>query len=37
MTATIGNTKMEAPWIDFRIYEQSLNTRITIVLAREKL
>jgi two-component system, OmpR family, sensor histidine kinase VicK len=36
MTATIGNTKMEAPWIDFRIYEQSLNTRITIVLVDKK-
>lgn len=27
---------MECPSIDFRIYEQSLNTRITIVLVDKK-
>ena len=36
MTATIGKIEMEAPSIDFRIYEQSLNTRITIVLVDKK-
>ena len=36
MTATIGKIKMEAPSIDFRIYEQSVNTRITIVLVDKK-
>jgi nitrogen-specific signal transduction histidine kinase len=36
MTATIGKAKMEAPSIDFRIYEQSLNTRIVIVLVDKK-
>jgi two-component system, OmpR family, sensor histidine kinase VicK len=36
MSATIVETKMEAPSIDFRIYEQSLNTRITIVLVDKK-
>ncbi|MGC2573079.1 MAG: HAMP domain-containing sensor histidine kinase, partial [Candidatus Nitrosopolaris sp.] len=36
MIATIGEIKMEVPSIDFRIYEQSLNTRITIVLVDKK-
>ena len=31
ITATIGKAKMEFPSVDFRIYEGSLNTRITIL------
>jgi two-component system, OmpR family, sensor histidine kinase VicK len=36
ITATIEKVKMELPSADFRIYEQSLNTRITIVLVDKK-
>src|SRR5215469_7722671 len=36
ITATIGKAKMECPSVDFRIYEQSLNTRITIVLVDKR-
>ena len=36
ITATIGKAKMESPSVDFRIYEQSLNSRITIVLVDKR-
>jgi two-component system, OmpR family, sensor histidine kinase VicK len=36
ITATIGKAKMEFPSVDFRIYEGSLNTRITIVLVDKR-
>ena len=36
ITATIEKVKMEFPSADFRIYEQGLNSRITIVLVDSK-
>jgi two-component system sensor histidine kinase VicK len=36
ITASIEKVKMEFPSADFRIYEQSLNTRITIVLVDKR-
>ena len=36
ITATIEKAKMESQSVDFRIYEQSLNTRITIVLVDKR-
>jgi len=32
MTATIGKAKLESPQVEFRIYQESLKSRITIVL-----
>jgi signal transduction histidine kinase len=36
MTATIGKAKMELPQVEFRIYGQSLKSRITIVLVDKR-
>jgi len=36
MTATIGNAKLESPQVEFRIYQESLKSRITIVLVDKR-
>ncbi|MGA9150034.1 MAG: HAMP domain-containing sensor histidine kinase [Candidatus Nitrosopolaris sp.] len=36
MTATIGRAEMESPEIDFRIYQESLKSRITITLVDKR-
>jgi hypothetical protein len=35
-TATIGKAKMELPQVEFRIYGQSLKSRVTIVLVDKR-
>jgi two-component system, OmpR family, sensor histidine kinase VicK len=36
ITATIEKAKMESPMVDFRIYEHTLNTRLTIILVDKR-
>lgn len=36
ITKTIENSKLECPQVDFRIYEESLNTEITIEIVDRK-